>query len=308
MKPKGETLGQRIYRIRGKTKQAEFGKRIGVSQGAVSAWERDDKDRLPSADTYFRLAVLAPLDSDKAFFLQKAGLSRETIVSAANELIGDQVVHPRESDVVLIQPLGQNTEGTAGQRPPLRVTANIAPNPTTTRYLAVNKEEFVGQQVYSSFPGNSVDYSAFYNSKFGAEETGASMHSPLELGDIIFVDISESGAVDFSPFWGRLILVGSEERSAPKYLIGQLGLMPTRGLVFTASLHIWTTSEHEPYEIGMWRGELPASAHGRDPLLSGEEEVFQEALARARKEIRLDPQYRILGLVVGWHRPPSKER
>ena len=87
MSEKAETAGQRINRIRGEMSQAKFGELLGSSQGAVSAWERDDKDRSPSATIYFRLAALAHDPDDSSFFLQQADLEPDAVVSVADILL-----------------------------------------------------------------------------------------------------------------------------------------------------------------------------------------------------------------------------
>jgi len=295
MKQKGETLGERIRRIRGETYQAEFGKRLGVSQGTVSAWERDDKHRLPSADMYFRVAALASLAEDQAFFLQKAGLSREIIVSAANKFMSGRIVHPKVGDIVLVQPFQEGAQESQEQIPLLRLTANLAADPTSTRYIVVNKD-FTGTGAFSSFPGSKDEVMGSF------EEDLAQTFPPLEMGDIILLDISRNDAVDLSPFWGRLLLVYTQQTPGPRYIVGQLGLQASHGLVFTARLYVWTTNEaEEPLDIGLWRGTIPASAQG-EAFKSLEEELYKEAQPQARREIRLHAGYRIVGLVVGWHR------
>jgi len=87
MTEKAETAGQRINRIRGEMSQAKFGELLGSSQGAVSAWERDDKDRSPSAAIYFRLAALARDPDDSIFFLQQADLEPDAVISFAVVLL-----------------------------------------------------------------------------------------------------------------------------------------------------------------------------------------------------------------------------
>jgi transcriptional regulator with XRE-family HTH domain len=300
MKQKVETLGQRIKRIRGKTYQADFGKRLGVSQGAVSAWERDDKDRLPSADIYFRLAALGSHAEDQAFFLQKAGLSREIIVSAANKLIGHPIVRPKEGDIVLIEPFREEAQGSQEQLPALRLTANLAPDPTSMRYVIVN-EDFAGAEVISEFPGDSQDDVLGY-----LEPPGPQTYPPLIMGDIILLDISKNDAVDLSPFWGHLLLIHVERPPVPRCIVGQIGLMSHLGLVFTARLQLWSTTEAgENIDIGIWRGNVSAEIgdDAKYPL-----EVYKEAEPQARREIRLHAGYQIAGLVVGWLRPSSERK
>jgi transcriptional regulator with XRE-family HTH domain len=304
VKQKGETLGERIRRIRGETYQSEFGKRLGVSQGAVSAWERDDKERLPSADIYFRLATLAPLPEDQVFFLRKAGISREIIVSAANKLVKDRIVSPKEGDMVLIQPLREDIQENRQQIPALQLTASLAPHPVSTRHLTVN-EDFAGAEVISCF-APELQGSLNRSSESGAPQ----MFPPLEMGDIILLDISMNDATDLLPFWGRLILVQTDTPPGPRYVIGQLGIMSHRGLVFTARLQLWCTNDwsENHLDIGLWRGNLPASAQGAASESEETDELYREAEAQARREIRLHAGYEIVGLVVGWLRPLSQQK
>jgi transcriptional regulator with XRE-family HTH domain len=84
---KTATAGERIRAIRGEKSQEEFGKLLDSSQGAVSAWERDDKDRSPSAAIYFRFAALANDFDDSVFFLEQAGLQPDAVVTVANMLL-----------------------------------------------------------------------------------------------------------------------------------------------------------------------------------------------------------------------------
>jgi hypothetical protein len=170
------------------------------------------------------------------------------------------------------------------------------------RYVVVN-EDFAGAEVISDFPGNSQDDLSGY-----LEHSGPQTFPPLEMGDIILLDISRNDAIDLSPFWGHLLLVYSEQAPGPPYIVGQLGVMSHQGLVFTARLHLWTTQESEkPLDIGLWRGNIPASPQRGDSLFA-EDELYRELEPQARREIRLDARYQIVGLVVGWYRPSSEQK
>jgi hypothetical protein len=161
------------------------------------------------------------------------------------------------------------------------------------RYIVVNKD-FTGPEVLSQFPGNSTDGTFGY-----PKPDWPQTFPPLEMGDIILLDISRNDAVDLLPFWGHLLLVYSGRPSGPRYIVGQLGLLPRSGLVFTACLHLWTTQEDgERLDIGLWRGNIPASVQDGDL----EQKLYEEAEPQARREIRLHADYQIVGLVVGWYR------
>jgi transcriptional regulator with XRE-family HTH domain len=101
--PMNETnLGEHIVRMRGARTQAEFAKELHVTQAAVSAWERNDQKRTPSADVYFRLASLADDPEEALFFLGLAGLSPEALVSVAGRVLGDRLEPPVGSTVVAV--------------------------------------------------------------------------------------------------------------------------------------------------------------------------------------------------------------
>ena len=140
MKPTIETLGERIRRIRGETYQADFGTRLGVSQGTVSAWERDDKRRLPSADIYFRLAGLAPKPEDQVFFLQEAGLSLDTIISAANQIVSQRIMSPAPGEIVLDPCAAFKADREAREPlPSIAYPAGLLSNPLLTRYFIIDE-------------------------------------------------------------------------------------------------------------------------------------------------------------------------
>jgi transcriptional regulator with XRE-family HTH domain len=104
---KALTIGERIEKLRndrGQT-QTEFAKGVGVTQGAVSAWERDDKDRAPSSDIFFRLAGLASESEDSLFWLEQAGVTPQALLAAANKILEDQTLQPGATDLIRVLPL-----------------------------------------------------------------------------------------------------------------------------------------------------------------------------------------------------------
>jgi transcriptional regulator with XRE-family HTH domain len=80
-----KTTGETIRAMRDALgmNQEEFGRLLDSSQGAVSAWERDDQDRSPSGVIFFRLAALAFDPDDSIFFLARAGIQPDSVVSLA---------------------------------------------------------------------------------------------------------------------------------------------------------------------------------------------------------------------------------
>ena len=78
-KPTPRQIGVHIKTLRGKRKQGEFARLVDVTQGAISAWERGDKRRVPSADIYFKLGSMARDPMETIFFWKLAGVNQEAI-------------------------------------------------------------------------------------------------------------------------------------------------------------------------------------------------------------------------------------
>lgn len=146
MKQKDETFGERVRRIRGNMHQGEFGKQLGeglgkktgVGQGTISAWERNDKDRPPSAEMCIRLAQLASRPEDRIFFLGKSGLSSQIILSASEMIQGERTMPPVEGEIIRIPRLFQGPKGEEQQSPLLALSARAVHNPNSTEYYEID--------------------------------------------------------------------------------------------------------------------------------------------------------------------------
>jgi transcriptional regulator with XRE-family HTH domain len=160
---KKKTAGERIRDIRGEMSQADFGQLLDSSQGAVSAWERDDKDRSPSAAIYFRLAALAHDPDDSIFFLNQAGLRPDAVITVADVLLKKGEVKMNAilatAEQVLKQQLGDQQQRAKEGRdfivPPypgverlsfdISVPALLVSNQATTFYLPVGTKDMFRQ-------------------------------------------------------------------------------------------------------------------------------------------------------------------
>lgn len=202
MTEKAETAGQRISRIRGEEmSQAEFGKLLDSSQGAVSAWERDDKDRAPSAGIYFRLAALARDPEDSIFFLEQAGLQPDAVMSVADMLLkkgdvkmdtilataekklndrrGDQKQMADEGKVVLVRPFPEGPS--AAERPILAVPALFVPNKASIYYIIGQTDPLdIARRGYA--PGDFIF--------FDASETGTGEILDRLVGEELLVRLT----------------------------------------------------------------------------------------------------------------------
>jgi hypothetical protein len=248
--------------------QSAFAKMLGFQPTTLSAWMTGAS--LPSPDAYMVLGRKAPSIEDSLFFWEKAGLTRDAILSAAakieRERGRDVASEIAAGDAVIIAPLAEFNDGSMTD---LVLPRRCVPNATSVRYLIVNQ----GFEYASGPP------------------------PPFEIGDILLVDVSHSDSIDLMPFWGETVLFcGGLERGG--YMVGQLELYPFPHLSFLAKLHLWTTFKGgETLPIAPWRAEMPAGASSHDGF---SEEVEAEAEARARKEFRLANGLRILGIVRGW--------
>jgi transcriptional regulator with XRE-family HTH domain len=279
-------------------KQSHFGSRLGVGQGTVSAWERDDKDRAPSAEAYFRIAMLAPRPEDQAFFLQKAGLSREIIVSAANTLAGEQVVRPKEGEMVSIRHFLEGYEMRQEVLPTLTLPAWLVPNPVATRYFPIDEK--------------SRGYG-------------------LESGDILLVEPRESPFQTIAPFWDQLVLIqftdihGTGER---EQIVGRPFLTAFKGtgrvpvIECYGMLEPWNSLHYETQEApgsgpffytrgdrlkrsSPFRIGVPTSRTLKFPRMETELD-FNEQRELIRTYMIVAEEFNILGRVIAWFRAPSQ--
>jgi len=293
-----ETTGQRIRRMR-KSRgedQVPFGKKMGVGQGTVSAWERDDKDRAPSADMYFRLAILAAEPDDQAYFLQKAGLSGSVILSAADKIKADRSAPPSEGEIFrvpIVRRVNGNTEETGELFP---VANSIIGDQASVVCLSV--DDTLGPRLVPS-------------------------------GSKVLLDTSDNDAPDLCPFWGRLVLFDIDAQHPhgrmtqivnnnawPDGLnIGtlrceksELGLeLPFESeshyLIWKAHLSLLTDSETLK-KIGT-RGDLILGgwmhpATGQPGTREEQEKLAAEATLEAYKHVRVDERCKLLGRVIAY--------
>jgi transcriptional regulator with XRE-family HTH domain len=283
------TLGERIRAIRGEMHQAEFGKLLGVSQGTVSAWERNDKDRPPSADMYFRLAGLASRPEDQAFFLQKAGLTGDIILSAAERIFADRSAPPSKSEIFRVPIVRRTPNGTEDTGELFPVAAWLVEHEASTVCFLV-------------------------------DDNSASPAVPS--GDLILLDTSQCGAKDLDPFLGQvgLLDLGPPEKTV-LHGTGYHGLCMGRLRRRVLSDDLGGTLQFPFYNavatllpFGAPRPRLEggitelvigrADSPPRIPTTAEEEAAFR---AEVRGQaISLSPPLKVLGRVIGWFRPPKQ--
>jgi len=258
---KEKTAGERIRAIRGERTQAEFGELFQANQGTVSAWERDDNDRAPSAAVYFRLAAIADDFEDSIFFLQQAGLQPDAIISAADALlkkgeikmdtilataesllkdrIGDAKKMEDEGKVVLVPPFREGQDQSSIS-PAIPVPAWKVPNKASTYYIEAPV------------------------SQLGRAGRG------VAPGDLLVFDSSEKSVEDNA---GEEIVVRSPDGSLS---IGRLGFVTGGILVLAPADELpnnWSSSHLDLRDLPIERlilGEEPPREGRRIPGIRGE--------------------------------------
>lgn len=292
MKEKGETLGERIRRVRGEMFQAGFGKALGVSQGTVSAWERDDKDRGPSAEMYFRLATLASDPKDSVFFLKQAGLREEDILRVAREIFAERTAPSAEIEILRLPWVRRTIEGTEDTGHVFPVARILVPNPDSAMCLEIDK---------------------------------SAATATVPAGNLILLDTSDNNAADLRPFEYADVLAQNDldrhGMPSPASMIAPHGLVrgclrfrllksphdvqsvppENRWLVWVATVGPFDDFETEwqPSDKAAYVGDWYAVPEPRCKS-DLEWDIFCiESRKQAPSKIQLIPSCRILGRVIG---------
>lgn len=132
--------GARIRALRGGETQADFAKRFDVTQSMISAWEagRD----IPSASIWLKLATFAKEAEDKAFFLRRAGLGEEDILSVADKIRGDRSSPPAPGESYKVPVFRETEQGTRPDGSLITVATKLVPNQGHTILLYVDEYSF----------------------------------------------------------------------------------------------------------------------------------------------------------------------
>jgi DNA-binding XRE family transcriptional regulator len=259
---------------RGET-QEEFGKHARVNPTAVSAWERGAYE--PSSETWLLLAKLAPFP-DNIWFLERAGLDQQTILSAAGKILKDRMAPAAPGEIVRI-PLVRKTAKGIEKTDLFPLPATLIQNPAHTICLLVDEN--------SSGPF-------------------------LADGDVVIVDMSKDPS-DLRSFLGQFVLVEFAEKAGRRpqeegwpegLFIGLLSLLryDALGLVWAAHL-IGVT-----HPLGFWQWKYTTDnpeVLGRPKDIS---RAANEALLQAPENIRLAKGCRIVGRAIGWFKALEKKK
>jgi hypothetical protein len=244
--------------------------------------------------------IAATLD-DSLFFWKQAGLTEDAILSAAGKIEAERIrempLQIAANKGLAVAPLPESPEAVAmGDLVlPIRYVSSVA----SARYMIVNEEFTRRVTLPGSTLGRAPDWLG------GAQEISYTC-GDLQNGDVLLLDVSKNDSVDLSPFWNRIVAVHFRTRLAglgPSIYVGQL-LCISGVPGVTASLCIWLGDDVERYDLGVWRPPLA----GGDLITRRDSQLRQNTM-QAEKELRLDADYRIVGLVTGWLKaaPPGQK-
>ena len=206
---KNPRIGERIRSQRGDRTQAEFADLLKVSQAAVSALELGEN--LPSAETCFRLATLAPDPEDKVFFFKLGGVEPQALICAANRISEERNAPAKPGEVVrlpLHRMAARGVEETGAQ---ILMPAERIPSPRST--IGVTLDE--GSSNFAFAPGDilfidssrpePLDLPSFFN----------------EMVAMIFTATQEYRDTAENP-WPRKLIVGRMRPPQQSGVYGQL--------------------------------------------------------------------------------------
>jgi transcriptional regulator with XRE-family HTH domain len=273
---KNRQFGHHIKTFREKhyPSQKALADALGVGQTVVSAWERGDN--VPSSEAWVKLAGLAH-SPDNLWFLERAGLHRETIIAAATALAEDMLVRPREGDTVLIPRFRATEDGRQEAGPPVPLPAEFIPNPLATLCL-VNDDESTG--IIDAPKGLTI------------------------------VDTTIEGTEDLASLWGHVVALyftPTPGRTGPDpegVYIGRLILdghtWPIRPetAVMRASLQSLVQMGWALSDIGYYHEEHGLQGIAPDDL-AGLAQRWTEIRARAIVKFRFSKGIKIIGLILG---------
>jgi transcriptional regulator with XRE-family HTH domain len=271
--------------------QEEFAARVGSKQGTVSTWLRGDEARRPSADTFVRMAGLAiKFDpSLAARFLQQAKVSKETILSIANQISTEMIVHPQKGESFLIPRVEKTAHGLRELGTSIVMPVELIPNPGSTYCFGVS-------------------------------------FTPGEFDEWAIVDTSDAEAEGLGRFWGLPVLIEFTpgDRSRPLGLAGlEIGALYLEEDEQTPQGTPWYVRFLQPHigglllgasaRIGMWMesqdSRIDATLVSDQNDFAAGRETQKEAASRALNAIRSDrasravrlaPGCKVIGRVITW--------
>ena len=144
-----KTTGETIRAMRDALgmNQEEFGRLLDSSQGAVSAWERDDQDRSPSGVIFFLARAGIQPDSvvSLAALLGKGGINMDSILPIAERVLGEKLDLKSQRELEGKDFIVPPFEGTKGLPFDVTVPASRVSNLSSTSYEVVGTKNIYGR-------------------------------------------------------------------------------------------------------------------------------------------------------------------
>lgn len=264
--------------------QKDFAKAMSVTQPMMSALEagRD----APSPAFYLRLANVAPYPQN-VWFWEQAGIDTKKMMAALGTMLQERSPRLLAGEVARIPRFRETLQGRqeAGAHIPLPV--EFIPNPDSTVCLVVD------------------------------HEATAIVDSPRA---VFILDESEVDGGSLLPFWDRVVFIrhrpesgtGQGLQAPPGIYMGRirlsLGRRPTAAMTFQGMARLtllYGRNAPSPLLVARFECACPDDLAGIDLDIAEAStdarliSAWREASERALKEVRLGPDWQILGRVLG---------
>jgi transcriptional regulator with XRE-family HTH domain len=302
MKKEKTEFSSRIKKLLKERKetQGQLSKHLGVAQRTVSAWVRGED--VPSPQNLYILGQYAS-GSDRDWFLLKAEQHDPAVLVAAEEVMKQRRVALSEGEMIRVRYVQKTAEGFEPRPELLPLPSGFVANPAATVCLLID------------------------------QNTRTEMFSP---GECLILDTSETTAPDLRPFWDEIVLVDIDANHGrkidPEFTWGgwpdglSMGRLRWKELEWPLKLPFklkayplnrwfatlgpfddrdikWKPNnlEYKGFYVGYWR-PVPPNRWGS---MEEAEAFHAEAARQAPSKIRLEDACRIVGRVIGWHKPPA---
>jgi transcriptional regulator with XRE-family HTH domain len=293
-------MATRIKALRGSKKQVEFAESLRVAQATVSSWESGQDT--PAPLSCLLLGLLAS-GSERDWFFKNVGPDLETMMAAADAILKERSAPPLEGEIIRVSCVKKTAQGIEDTGALYPVAAKSVPNPGSTEAIVI-------------------------------DESAASLCVPS--GSILLLDKSRNNLEGLlSPFRDGIVALDREPSMVSSamppeawsggqagVLIGKLRFKHYLSVNHTVPgnvsySHIWVVTvgsfgdyqtEWEPRDeavcVGSWapirQGQVTGPRGWNPP-----EKAVPFSEAEMMSEMRLYRGYRILGICVGWFRPPA---
>jgi transcriptional regulator with XRE-family HTH domain len=308
-------LSERIKSLRQKLgrSQAEMAELLGMTQPAISGYEAEGGDLVPSAEAYIKLGNIAPYP-DSLWFWQQAGMDRDAMLSIAGKLLKESGQLAEEDRIAVPRLVGPRK--TDREAKPISIDANLVPIPGAVGYWTVESTAYdPARHQAAGFPNY--------------DEGGG--YPPIHVpGTVVILDTSSNDATDLQAFWDRVVLLQTTMEGHkmggpfPGLRIGKLCCATVhpplgsgefvpwhpclRPLDSAALASPFILSDTDLFQNTFGRWSVSMTTDKQRLKAEGQPDIFdaRRVRERAKEELRLYKGNMVLGRVIKWYRPPQR--